>query len=107
MIAQVPHPVQAFRRCVGVLGYAKRKTKPVLEACCADAVSKGKCTYTYIKNTISDYEDEARAAASHGDNAGELSAARQDKPDGGLYKVDGARYSIDAILSRQKGVTNG
>jgi transposase len=107
MIAQVPHPVQAFRRCVGVLGYAKRKTKPVLEACCADAVSKGKCTYTYIKNTIADYEDEARTASTQADKAGELSAVGQDRPDGGLYKVDGARYSIDAILSRQKGVTNG
>ena len=93
MIAGVPHPVQAFRRCAGVLGYAKRKGKAVLEACCADAVRGGKCNYSYIKNTIADYEVVAESMATVGPEAAEVSV----KP----HKVDASRYSIEAILGRQ------
>ena len=93
MIASVPHPVQAFRRCAGVLGYAKRKGKAVLEACCADAVRGGKCNYSYIKNTIADYEVVAEPEATAGPEA----AKEPVKP----YKVDASRYSIEAILGRQ------
>ena len=105
MLAQVPYPVQAFRRCMGVLGYAKRKGKPVLEACCTNAAKEGKCNYNYIKNTIADYELPDLVESSTID-AGETTAT---VPVVDFYKVDGSHYSIDAILARQEqeGGNNG
>lgn len=95
MLERVPHPVQAFRRCLGVLGYAKRKGNSVLEACCANAVKESKCNYNYIKNTIADYEDVVSPAPV----PGEPEPPRVEPPS--FYKVDESRYSIDAILARQ------
>ncbi len=94
MLERVPHPTQAFRRCMGVLGYAKRKGNAVLEACCANAVREEKCNYNYIKNTIADYEEAAVSLP-----ALEEPIAQTVLP--GFYKADETRYSIDAILARQ------
>lgn len=90
---------------MGVLGYAKRKGKPVLEACCANATKEGKCNYNYIKNTIADYElsDLVESASI------DVEETTATAPVVDFYKVDGSRYSIDAILARQEqeGGSNG
>lgn len=96
MLERAAYPVQAFRRCMGVLGYAKRKGNGVLEACCANAVREGKCNYNYIKNTIADYE--ATVSAVPVSEEGKTPAVPR-----GLYKSDESRYSLDAILTRQGG----
>lgn len=95
LIGSVLYPVQAFRRCVGVLGFSKRKGKANLEACCANAVRKGKCNYNYIKNTIADYVSlNATATVKPEQSIPEEELSR-------FHKVDSSRYSIEAILKRQ------
>ena len=44
--------VQTYRLCQGVLGFAKKYDKSTLEDCRKQALSVGKTTYTYIKNSM-------------------------------------------------------
>ena len=46
------YEVQTYRQCVGVLGFAKKYGKKVLEECCRQALGLNKVTYTFIKNSI-------------------------------------------------------
>ena len=92
LFADVEHPVQAFRRCVGVLGFAKRKGPRSLESCCSAALERGCPTYTYIKNTIADFVDD--------DVIPVPSQHRESRQ--GAYKVDDKRYSIRALLKKQE-----
>ena len=46
------YEVQTYRQCVGVLGFAKRYGKKVLEECCRQALGLNKITYTFIKNSV-------------------------------------------------------
>ena len=44
MFESVDYPVQAFRKCVGVLGVAGKYSNAALEACCCEAVLRGTCS---------------------------------------------------------------
>ena len=93
LINEVEHPVQAFRKCVGVLGFAKSKGRRALEECCIAALTRGSVNYTYIKNTIADFVVE---------EAQEHDSIEQVEPWQSVYKVDDSRYSIDALLKKQE-----
>lgn len=94
------YPVQSFRSCFGILRLAEKVGNPALEACCRDAVLHGKCSYTYIANTISLYAEA--------DNRTAEKAVRQLKPADteqtvtGIYKDDDERYSLENLLKRQE-----
>lgn len=90
--ADVEHPVQVFRKCIGILGFAKRKGSHTLEACCLAAMERGCPTYSYIKNTIADFVI---------DDAEDISV-QHTEPRKGAYKVDDKRYSLEALLKKQE-----
>ena len=47
-----PYEVQTYRSCVGVLGFANKYSKGILEECCSQSLELNKVTYTFIKNSI-------------------------------------------------------
>ena len=55
VIEKFDYPVQFFRSCFGILSFAEKYGEFALEACCHDAILRGKCNYTYIANTTSMY----------------------------------------------------
>jgi hypothetical protein len=93
IFASVDYPVQAFRRCVGVLGFARKYSDAALEACCCEAILRGTCSYTYIKNTIAVFSEGPDADIAQKDNTASANVA--------TYKVDGNRYSLQALLEKQ------
>ncbi len=44
--------VQAFRRCVGILNFAKKYSPAMLEQACSIAAEDGRLSYKYIKNLL-------------------------------------------------------
>ena len=54
--------VQTYRLCTGVLNFTKKYSKRVLEECCANAISMGKPTYSFIKNSIAAIAEELSAS---------------------------------------------
>lgn len=46
------YEVQTYRSCVGILAFAQKYGKTVLEECCSQALDLNKTTYTFIKNSI-------------------------------------------------------
>jgi hypothetical protein len=89
LLAEGSHPVFGFRFCLGVLGHAK-KSKPALEACCQEAVSRGRCSYGYVKNTFPEFLEAE-------------SKEKQEAPPrlaNGLFKADDSRYSFDALKGK-------
>ena len=52
ILASRKYEIQTYRLCRGVLAFAKKYEKQVLEECCRQALSQGHVTYTTIKNTI-------------------------------------------------------
>lgn len=94
MLKEVSYPVQAFRRCAGVLGFESRYGAKVLEKCCQDAVLYGKRNYSYIRNTIPSY-------------VGSVDEKREDSADEvhfstGKFKAEDSGYSLDRLLERQR-----
>ncbi|MBR6266848.1 MAG: IS21 family transposase [Selenomonadaceae bacterium] len=47
-----PYEVQTYRSCVGILYFANKYSKSILEECCSQALDLNKVTYTFIKNSI-------------------------------------------------------
>lgn len=46
------YEVQTYRSCVGILSFANRYSKVVLEECCSQALDLNRVTYTFIKNSV-------------------------------------------------------
>ena len=100
VIEKFDYPVQSFRSCYGILRFAEKYGNPALEECCRNAILYGKCSYTYIANTISlyaisDFEPDDRMKNT-------LKPAHEDTAVTGIYKDDDAKYSLESLLSRQK-----
>lgn len=95
-----PHPVQSFRSCYGILRFAEKYGKKALEACCHDAILHGKCSYTYIANTISIYA--APAAQPVDRTSRSLKPVDRDAVVTGAYKDDDDKYSLQNLLKRQE-----
>lgn len=87
---------QAYRRCKGILSYARRYSPLVLEECCHRALKKKRPTYTNIRETISsvnaDMDIEAARASQKKDGT-----PNPDK--GGIARSDDAS-SIDTLLAK-------
>ena len=98
VIRKYAYPVQAFRSCFGILQYAEKYSPEALERCCKDAVLAGKCSYSYICNTVSAYHREPLPVPAPQDKRGEAAAA----PVSGMYKDDDNKYSLRNLLKRQE-----
>lgn len=100
VIEKFDYPVQSFRSCYGILRFADKYGNPALEACCRNAILYGKCSYTYIANTISlyaaaDFEPDDRMRSM-------LKPAHEETVVTGIYKDDDEKYSLQNLLNRQK-----
>ena len=100
VIEKFEYPVQSFRSCFGILRYAEKYGKLALEACCHDAILRGKCNYTYIANTISMYAESA-AEPPVDRMSCTLKPAAKDTVVTGIYKDDDSKYSLENLLKRQ------
>ncbi|HKM08527.1 MAG: IS21 family transposase [Sphaerochaeta sp.] len=94
MLEGVEYPEQAYRKCMGVLGFAKKYSKEALEACCCEAVLRGRCSYNYIKNTLISFAEDPEESVVQRENT---TSACVD-----TFKVDGNRYSLQALLEKQE-----
>ena len=94
------HPVQSFRCCHGILNYAEKYGMAALEACCHDAILRGKCNYTYISNTISMYAEPAAEAVNKASSS--LKPVNEATEVTGIYKDGDEKYSLSNLLKRQK-----
>ena len=102
VIEKFDYPVQFFRSCFGILSFAEKYGEFALEACCHDAILRGKCNYTYIANTISMYA--APAAEPPVDRlSSTLKPIDKNAVVTGIYKDDDAKYSLQNLLKRQEG----
>lgn len=103
VIKKFDFPVQSFRSCFGILRFAEKYSGETLERCCRDAITAGKCNYSYIANTITSYDHAAAPApVSKGIRSADLKP-RRPKAVTGIYKDDDSRYSLSSLLSRQEG----
>ncbi len=91
---RVQFPVQAFRTCQGILSFAKRVSSAALEACCQQAVTRGACSYTYIKNTITSFQEPQQA------DTVPTASAEQQLPG---YKANDQQYALKHLLNKQEG----
>ena len=94
------HPVRSFRSCYGILRFAEKYGMQALEACCHDAILHGKCSYTYIANTISMYANSAPEPVDRTESS--LRSADEDAVATGAYKDDDDKYSLKNLLKRQE-----
>ena len=92
------YPVQSFRSCFGILRYAEKYSPEALERCCKDAVLAGKCSYSYICNTISTYHKEPSQSTTPQSKSSKDAATAVS----GTYKDDDSKYSLKNLLKRQE-----
>lgn len=97
VIKKFEHPVQSFRSCFGILKLADKHGKTALENCCRDAVLAGKCSYTYVANTIASYDEEPEPTGNYPSRLKSV----DDRSVTGTFKDDDSRYSIENLLRRQ------
>lgn len=95
VINRYAYPVQAFRSCFGILRYAEKYSPKALERCCRDAINLGKCSYSYVSNTVSTYHTEITPAVTKPSQNEEVSVT-------GRYKDDDSQYSLRNLLMRQE-----
>ena len=89
------YPCQKFRQVAGILGYAKKYGKETLEKCCTAAFESGRCSYTFIKNTIAEYAEPEVIPVS--ETADVRPKKRHD-----TYAVDSSKYDMASLLKRQE-----
>ena len=88
------YEVQTYRQCVGVLGFAKKYGKKVLEECCRQALGLNKVTYTFIKNSIPAIAEELTDHT-------EVSRRNEDK-NKGAYVISSASADINRLLAKSQ-----
>ena len=98
VIRKYAYPVQSFRSCFGILRYAEKYSPEALERCCKDAVLAGKCSYSYICNTISTYHKEPSQSTTPQSKSSKDAATAVS----GTYKDDDSKYSLKNLLKRQE-----
>ena len=91
---QSEYEVQTYRQCVGVLGFAKKYGKKVLEECCRQALGLNKVTYTFIKNSIPAIAEELTDHT-------EVSRRNEDK-NKGAYVMSSASADINRLLAKSQ-----
>lgn len=103
IMEKADYPVQSFRSCHGILRFADKYGASALEACCRDAILAGKCSYTYIANTVSSYAEPKAEPAAKGQTCPPVKPNREESVVSGIYKDDDDKYSLQNLLKRQKG----
>lgn len=99
VIDRFQHPVQSFRSCFGILRFAEKYSPAALENCCRDAILSGKCSYTYIANTIPSY---VQSLPKVGRLYSSLKPLEPSAAVTGTYKDDDDKYSLSSLLRRQE-----
>ena len=94
VLASRKYEVQSYRQCVGILGFAKKYSRKVLEACCRQAVSTGRANYTFIKNSIPGIAAEVMSPAD--------TAKVNEEKNQGAYLRDASASSIDSLLAKSR-----
>ena len=60
--------VQTYRMCMGILNFASKYSKEILEESCRLAIESSRPTYSFVKNTIStiakDYQSKVEKTSS-------------------------------------------
>lgn len=102
VIEKFDYPVQSFRSCFGILRFAEKYGKTALEKCCGDALLYGRCSYSYISNTISIYASPKQGSESINRMDNSLKPVSDHRVTG-IYKDDDAQYSLDNLLKKQNG----
>lgn len=91
----VQFPAQAFRRCQGILSFAKRYSPTALESCCQEAVLRGSCSYTYIKNTIVTFFEPEKEVK-------ETPCISDTNEPQKIYKSNDSQFSLMTLLTQQE-----
>ena len=94
ILASRKYEVQTYRQCVGVLGFAKKYGKKVLEECCRQALELNKVTYTFIKNSVPAIAEELTDRA-------DVSCRNEDK-NKGAYVMSSASADINRLLAKSQ-----
>jgi len=94
ILASRTYEVQTYRLCVGVLGFAKKYNKRVLEECCRQAMELNKTTYTFIKNSIPAIADELMDAADH--------TRINEEKNRGAYVMSSSATDINHLLAKSQ-----
>ena len=90
--------VQTYRMCVGILNYANKYSKTILEECCKQARAVGRPTYSYIKNSVAAIAEELESSTA----SGKLSEDRNR----GAFVMDAQKMDVDNLLSRSRDLAN-
>ena len=98
VIQKSRYPVQSFRSCFGILRCAEKYSPEALERCCKDAILAGKCSYSYICNTVSAYHNDPSAKTEKPQKKEEALSTTIS----GTYKDDDGKYSLKSLLERQE-----
>lgn len=86
---RVEFPEQAFRRCRGILGFAKRYSPQTLEMACEHAILRGISSYNYIKNTIGSFHIPEKPQDPMSPKVSSVFG----------YKSNDSQYSLDNLIS--------
>ena len=102
VIEKFDYPVQSFRSCFGILRLAEKYGNAALEKCCRDALLYGRCSYSYVLNTISIYANPGSEPVTASRMESSLKPI-SDHTVTGIYKDDDSQYSLDNLLRKQNG----
>jgi hypothetical protein len=91
--------VQAYRSCQGILGYANKYGREILEECCTEALKRSRISYSTIKNSIGSFSDDPSSGkhSPHRESADDMEARNK-----GSYRADPELFDVDCMLERSK-----
>jgi transposase len=90
--------VQTYRMCIGILNYAKKYSKQILEECCKQAIEVGRPKYSYIKNSIAAVAEDLEGSKS--------SASLNEEKNRGAFIMDAQKMDVDNLLSRSQSLAH-
>ena len=86
--------VQTYRMCQGVLSFTRKYSRQALEEACKQALSLGKVTYTFLKNTIPVVAEELGASG--------YNTSQNETRNKGAFVMDAASMDLERLLSRSQ-----
>jgi len=92
------YEVQTYRQCIGVLNFARKYNKQVLEECCRQALEMNRITYTFIKNSIPAIAAEMMTEADK--------RQLNEQKNKGAYVMSADASDIDRLLAKSKALAD-
>ena len=86
--------VQTYRMCQGVLSFARKYGRQVLEETCKQALEYGKVTYTFVKNRIPVIAEDLRTS--------DCAKSVNDERNKGAFVMSAEAMDINNLLSRSQ-----